>query len=181
MIDGILIWVHKPSPKDCVDAGCSSGKFLCGRKKKSGLNCQAVCDVWGRILDILIIYPGSTSDCLSQLRIRIKCTFGMLTHRWAILRSAIPMNVTIQKTVAPVLSLAKLHNFCINADDRNSDTYTASDEWLNELNGAVPLVTTTQDLQSRHEEVIPEQLLHGGHHFDDIGVLSVSTTGSAAT
>jgi hypothetical protein len=133
-IDGILIWVHKPSPKDCVDAGCSSGKFLCGRKKKFGLNCQAVCDVRGRILDISILYPGSTSDCLafegmslfhklednilapglcifgdngylntpymakpyaavsggtkdaynfyhSQLRIRIKCTFGMLTHR----------------------------------------------------------------------------------------------------
>ncbi len=222
-IDGILIWVHKPSPKDCVDAGCSSGKFFCGRKKKFGLNCQAVCDVWGRILDILILYSGSTSDCLafegislfhkledgilapglcifgnnaylntpymatpyaavsggtkdaynfyhSHLRIRIECTFGMLTHRWAILRSAIPMNVTIQKTIALVLSLAKLHNFCIDADNGNSDTYTASDEWLNELNGAVPpLVATTQDLQSRHDEVIPEQLLHGGHHFDDIG------------
>jgi hypothetical protein len=28
------------------------------------LNCQAVCDVDGRILDITILYPGSTSDCL---------------------------------------------------------------------------------------------------------------------
>jgi hypothetical protein len=163
-----------------VDAGCSSCKFLCGRKKKFGLNSQVVCDVWGRILDIWILHPGSTFDCLafkgmslfnkledgnlapglcifgnnaylntpymltpyaavsggtkdaynfyhSQLRIRIKCTFGMLTHRWVILRSAISMNVTIQKTVALVLSLAKLHNFCINADDGNSDTYTASD------------------------------------------------------
>jgi hypothetical protein len=208
-IDGILIWVHKPSPKDCVDAGCSSDKFLCGRKKKFGLNCQAVCDARGRIVDILILYPGSTLDCLtfkgmslfqkledgilapglctfgnnaylntpymatpyaavsggtkdaynfyySQLRIRIECTFGMLTHRWAILRSAIPTNVTIQETVALVLSLAKLHNFCINADDGNSDTYTAIDEWLNELNGAVPLVATTQDLHVRHDEVIPE-------------------------
>ena len=79
------------------------------------------------------------------------------------------MNGTIQKTVALLLSLAKLHNFCINADNGNSDTYTASDEWLNELNGAVPLVATTQDLQSRHDEVMPKQLLHGRHHFDDIG------------
>ena len=38
---------------------------MCGRKKKFGLNCQAVCDVRGRILDISIIYPGSTSDCLA--------------------------------------------------------------------------------------------------------------------
>ena len=64
-IDGILIWIHKPSPKDCDDAGCSSGKFFCGRKKKFELNCQAVCDVRGRILDISILYPGSTSDCLA--------------------------------------------------------------------------------------------------------------------
>jgi hypothetical protein len=45
---------------------------------------------------------GGTKDAYnfyhSQLRIRIECTFGMLTHRWAILRSAIPMNVTVQKT-----------------------------------------------------------------------------------
>ncbi len=64
-VDGVLIWIHKPSPKDCEDAECSSGKFFCGRKKKFGLNCQAVCDAWGRILDISILYPGSTSDCLA--------------------------------------------------------------------------------------------------------------------
>jgi hypothetical protein len=65
-IDGILIWIHKPSPKDCEDAGCSPGKFFCGRKKKFGLNCQAVCDARGRILDMsILVYPGSTSDCLA--------------------------------------------------------------------------------------------------------------------
>jgi hypothetical protein len=64
-IDGILIWIHKPSKKDCMDVGCSDGKFMCSRKKKFGLNCQAVCDVRGRILDISIMYPGSSSDCLA--------------------------------------------------------------------------------------------------------------------
>jgi hypothetical protein len=63
--DGILIWIHKPSEKDCTNARCSSGKFFCGRKKKYGLNCQAICDVQSRILDISIIYPGLTSDCLA--------------------------------------------------------------------------------------------------------------------
>jgi DDE superfamily endonuclease len=64
-IDGILIWIHKPSPKECDNSGCSAGKFHCTRKKKYGLNCQAVCDVRGRILDISILYPGSTSDVLA--------------------------------------------------------------------------------------------------------------------
>ena len=65
-IDGILIcWIHKPSQKDGKDAVCSPGKFFCRRKKKFGLNCQAVCDAWGRILDISILYPGSSSDCLA--------------------------------------------------------------------------------------------------------------------
>ena len=61
-IDGILIRIHKPSNKHCEDSGCSSAKFMCGNKKKYGLNCQAVCDVRGHFLDISILYPESTSD-----------------------------------------------------------------------------------------------------------------------
>jgi hypothetical protein len=49
-IDGILIWIHKPSLKDCIEAGCDAGKFFCGRKHKFGLNCQAVGDACGKIL-----------------------------------------------------------------------------------------------------------------------------------
>jgi hypothetical protein len=64
-IDGILIWIHKPSDKDCALSGCDPGKFFCGRKHKFGLNCQAVCDARGRILDMAIQYPGSTSDILA--------------------------------------------------------------------------------------------------------------------
>lgn len=222
-IDGILIWIHKPSKKDCIEAGCSSGKFFCGRKKKFGLNCQAVCDVRGRILDMSILYPGSTSDCLafegmslfqkleegmlapglclfgnnaylntqymatpysavsggtkdaynfyhSQLRIRIECAFGMLTHRWGMLRSAIPMNVTLRKTVALVLALAKLHNFCIDFDDVQVLSQTPNDEWQNEIHGAVPCLVPTQLSGGSRHDVVPEQLIGGGDHFDDIGV-----------
>ncbi len=105
----------------------------------------------------------------SQLRIRIECTFGMLTHRWAILRSVIPMNVSVQKTVALVLALAKLHNYCIDADGASDLTFTASDERQHEINGAVPLVTTGDSQESSGHDVVPEQLLDGGNHFDDIG------------
>ena len=44
-IDGVLIWMHKPSLKEANAAGVGQKKFLCGRKNKFGLNCQAVCDV----------------------------------------------------------------------------------------------------------------------------------------
>jgi hypothetical protein len=64
-IDGILIWMHKPSLKEANRAGVGQKKFLCGRKHKFGLNCQAVCDVQGQILDISITYGGSSSDCLA--------------------------------------------------------------------------------------------------------------------
>lgn len=64
-IDGILIWMHKPSMRDANAAGVGQKKFLCGRKGKFGLNCQAVCDVRGQIIDISITYGGSSSDCLA--------------------------------------------------------------------------------------------------------------------
>ena len=114
---------------------------------------------------------GGTKDAYnfyhSQLRIRIECTFGILTHRWAILRSAIPVNIRIEKTVALVMALAKLHNYCINAKDNDISANTARDEWISEINGAVPLVRV--EGHNEGSDVVPEQLLHGAEHFDDIG------------
>jgi hypothetical protein len=64
-IDGILIWMLKPSAKEAKRVGVDQKKFLCGRKHKFGLNCQAVSDCRGRILDISIKYGGASSDCLA--------------------------------------------------------------------------------------------------------------------
>jgi hypothetical protein len=64
-IDGILIWTHKPTKKDAAETGVGEGKFFCGRKHKFGLNCQVVSDRRGRILDISIIYGGSSSDVIA--------------------------------------------------------------------------------------------------------------------
>ena len=41
VIDGILIWILKTSEEDAANAGCGRKKFVCGRKGKFGLNCQA--------------------------------------------------------------------------------------------------------------------------------------------
>ncbi len=49
----------------------------------------------------------------SQLRICVECAFGMLVFHWGILRAAIPLNISLSKTIALVHALAKLHNICI--------------------------------------------------------------------
>lgn len=64
-IDGILIWTHKPTEKDAAKAKVGRKKFVYGRKGKFGLNCQAISDLRGRILDISIVYGGASSDCLA--------------------------------------------------------------------------------------------------------------------
>jgi hypothetical protein len=66
------------------------------------------------------VYGGSkdaNASYQSQARIRIERAFGILTHRWEILRKAMPMNITIFKTIEMVLTLCKLHNFRINERD----------------------------------------------------------------
>ena len=64
-IDGIIIWMLKPSEKEAAKAGVNQLKFLCGRKHKFGLNCQAVSDCRGRIIDISIKFGASSSDLLA--------------------------------------------------------------------------------------------------------------------
>jgi hypothetical protein len=54
---------------------------------------------------------------------------------------------TVHKTVALILALAKLHNFCILDEKEahcNVGYGTAIDEWQNKLTDAVPLVETQQ-------------------------------------
>ena len=63
-IDGILMWILKPSEEECRKAHVGSGNFFCRRKKKFGLNLQAVCDHRKRFLHISILFPAFPSDFL---------------------------------------------------------------------------------------------------------------------
>lgn len=229
-IDGVLIWMLKPSQREAQEAGVDQKKFLCGRKHKFGLNCQAVSDCRGRILDISIKYGGASSDCLafeasdlhsrlesglmkqdgdneryvlfgdnaylntaymatpftnvandpnrvaednynfyhSQLRIRVECAFGMLVHRWGILRMAIPQNIGIKKVVALVNALAKLHNFCIgesNVPERVPRIFDR--DMFHMMNADAGYVGLSNDDQQQ-TTVVPTDLLHSGEHFDDV-------------
>ena len=51
----------------------------------------------------------------SQLRITIERAFGVLVHRWAILRA--PLTVPLPRIAPLIESLIRLHNFCINKQD----------------------------------------------------------------
>ena len=108
----------------------------------------------------------------SQLRIRVECAFGMFVQRWGVLRSAIPKGVTLRKTTAMVLALAKLHNYCIDEQDTNILPMTAADELrlVSNALGSVPLdeVSTDGDATMENRVGIPTQLLDAGDHFDDV-------------
>jgi hypothetical protein len=88
-IDGILIWIDRPTLEDCEIAKCGPKKFFCGRKKKFGLNMQATCDAEGRFLAVSIEHPAAMSDylafCTSSFRHKLErpgflapklCLFG---------------------------------------------------------------------------------------------------------
>ena len=64
-IDGILIWMMKPSLKWCRKSKCGEAQYKCFRKDKFGMNMQAICDHKLRFLWIDIQWPGSTSDYLA--------------------------------------------------------------------------------------------------------------------
>jgi hypothetical protein len=64
-VDGMLLWIERPTNVDCDRAECGPKKFFCGRKHKFGLNMQAVCDAEGKFMDVSIAHPASTSDFLA--------------------------------------------------------------------------------------------------------------------
>jgi hypothetical protein len=66
-IDGILIWIQKPTINDAEKSGIGIKKLYCARKHKFGLNCQAVADKRGRFLDISIKYGGCSVGSISGL------------------------------------------------------------------------------------------------------------------
>ena len=85
-IDGILIWIHKPSHGESKHCGVGQLKFFCSRKNKFGLNCQAVSDARGRFLEMSITYGGSTSDCLAfeGSRLYQRLENGLLIDRFCL-------------------------------------------------------------------------------------------------
>lgn len=75
-IDGMLVWTNKEIPKeDLKDLGHGgSDQLYCERKKKFGLNMQAICDDKKRFLHVICAHPGSASDYTVWLDCRFRRT-----------------------------------------------------------------------------------------------------------
>jgi hypothetical protein len=121
-------------------------------------------------------FPNVSSGCKhdynffhSQVHIRVECASGQLVLRWGILRSAVPCNITIVRTVALVSCLERLHNFCIDEVERGKDLNRSDDTLaadlehvMNRPEGYIPMIR-----DDNHDVPIPYEIMDGGNHFDD--------------
>ena len=73
-IDGLLIWLEKPSKEQCNEVGVDSRNFLCRQK---GINLQGICDARQQFTYILIQHPASASDYLAFVT---SALYGHLTN-----------------------------------------------------------------------------------------------------
>ena len=122
----------------------------------------------------------------SQLRITIERAFGVLVHRWSILRG--PLTIPLFKVVPTVQCLCKLHNYCIHERLRkkkensllgltkedamnlnrvvNSSTRLRSPKRSKKKKKKRAEVTTRPTVVNFDSTGIPVELLGGGEHFE---------------
>ena len=105
----------------------------------------------------------------SNVRINIECAFGILVQRFGFLRKRAPMRFKMRKNIAVVACLCRIHNWLIDkrvgpVSSLTIPGPTDDDALAMTLEGAVPMETRTGH---RKNEKLPNQLLDGGHHFDD--------------
>jgi len=105
----------------------------------------------------------------SSLRINIECAFGMLVHRWGMLRKPIPMNITVAKTTSLVMCLCKLHNFCIREQDIVAQPLAKDVVNISSEGGmSLPRFDTSHNWDYDSNDDRLDDLLDGGEHFDDV-------------
>ena len=98
----------------------------------------------------------------STSHITIECAFGMLVHRWGILRRPIPFIISLARSTSLVLCLCKLHNFCVDANDTHVPVPAAQDAVSVSVGGGFNVRNNSSNGDER-----PDELLDGGAHFDD--------------
>ena len=113
----------------------------------------------------------------SQLRIQVECAFGMLVHRWGVLRRPLSAKISMKKVNCLLMALCRLHNYCINCRLKpnenvsvNSSTPPNATPHGEDLS---PLATDELAIAmhagiSLDRNGRPTELLHGGEHFEDV-------------
>ena len=104
----------------------------------------------------------------SSCRINIECAFGMLVHRFGILRKPMPMNINVPRVSALVTSLCRLHNFCIDRKDTEMSVFSPLDLLFQIVSGGSAIVARGDDYGYDPEVDRDELLLDGGHHYQDV-------------
>jgi hypothetical protein len=74
--------------------------------------------------------------------------------------SAIPMRVSLKKTIGHVIALAKkLHNFCIDENEAHAPPSCALDEVRTEMQGGIQLEAPTT-LEQQHQALVLKNSFH---------------------
>lgn len=100
----------------------------------------------------------------SQLRITIECAFGMLVHRWAILRRPLASRMGVKEQIALTVAACRLHNFCIDT----SENATSNISEVEDVDELTTVRTTNAGGVELTDDGRPNQLLDGGEHFEDV-------------
>ena len=81
---------------------------------------------------------------------------------------AMPQNLSVEKVVALVVTLAKLHNFCIGESNIPEHVPQMLDRdrfhMMNENSGYVCL----RNDNPQQNTVVPTDMMHTGEHFEDV-------------
>lgn len=89
VIDGLLIWMEKPSSTDCDYIKCGETQFLCSRKSKYGMNLQAICDHRLCFTYFDLKWTGITSDYMawvtSDLSIQLENECNVLKPKYTLI------------------------------------------------------------------------------------------------
>jgi hypothetical protein len=96
----------------------------------------------------------------------------MLVGCWGILRSAIPQNISLTRTIALVHALAKLHNFCIAKQDEKHSKEPVDSPEMHELDEDYMLTQCAEGYITMIDDAsgvsLPSGLMNCGHHSNDL-------------
>jgi hypothetical protein len=105
----------------------------------------------------------------SSLRINIECAFGMLVHRFGILRKPMPVNIRVSQVSSLVTALCRLHNYCIDMRDIQTDTFIAKDLLFQIIHGGDSIAENRGENYDYDQKKDRDHLLlDGGQHFTDV-------------
>jgi hypothetical protein len=124
-------------------------------------------------------FKGYVNLYQSQLRITIERSFGVLAHRWGILKG--PLVVPVDKVTPLINYLCCLHNYCINRKIASTEArvtvsplmekeaYHLNDtvECMNLFDSYIRDVDVNNELVTVALDGGPSNLLGGGEHFND--------------